>query len=72
MADMQIPGRLRQAPTHMFGWRPNTPLLLHMPFVYLVRSSDSLRSLVALGDILIYYNIIYFSHPYVHPVWPEP
>ena len=40
MADIQTPGRPRQAPTHMLGRRPNTPLLLYMPFVYLVRSSD--------------------------------
>ena len=40
-ADMQTPSRPWQAPTHMLNGRPNTPLLLYMPFVYLVRSSDS-------------------------------
>ena len=72
MSDMQTSGRPWQAPTHMLGGRPNILLLLYMPFVYLVRSSDSQRSLVAQGDILIYYNIIYYSHLYVHLVRPEP
>ena len=64
-ADMQTPGRPRQAPTHMLGGQPNTSLLLYMPFVYLVRSSDS-------SEVLCFYcNMIYFSHSYVHWVRPE-
>ena len=63
----------RQVPTHMLGGWPYTLLLyIYMLFVYLVRSSDSQQSLVALEDILIYNNIIYFSHPYMHPVRLEP
>ena len=40
-ADIQTSSRPRQALTHMLRGQPNTPLLLYMPFVYLVRSSNS-------------------------------
>ena len=77
-ADMQTRWKPLVAPigaNSYVGWAAlylASYIYIYMPFVYLVRSSDSQWSLVALEDILIYYNIIYFLHLYVHPVRPEP